>query len=100
MNIFQCQFPSRLAIYGPMIYMAPYVIFLMWENPLQGPLEGLAHGFAHIKNITYRAVPNNQSSIGSFMYMSSQEHPGPITGCGGGECGKIVHSVVRLYTVR
>jgi len=30
-----------LAIYGPMIYMGPYVMFLMRANPLQGPLEGL-----------------------------------------------------------
>ena len=32
-----------IAIYGPMIYMAPYVMFLMRANPLQGPLEGLGH---------------------------------------------------------
>ena len=34
---------STVAIYGPMIFMAPNVMFLMWENPLQGPLEGLGH---------------------------------------------------------
>jgi len=30
-----------LAIYGPMIYTALSVMFLMRANPLQGPLEGL-----------------------------------------------------------
>ncbi len=27
--------PSLLAIYGPMIYMAPYIMPLMRENPLR-----------------------------------------------------------------
>ena len=30
-----------LAINGPMIDMALYVMFLIWENPLLRPLEGL-----------------------------------------------------------
>ena len=30
------------------------------------------------------------------MDMSSQELPGPITGWGGGDFGKIVHSAVNL----
>ena len=34
---------KRIAIYGPMIYMAPYVMFLIWENPLLRPLKGLGH---------------------------------------------------------
>ena len=34
---------TLLAIYGPPIYTAPYVMILMWANPLQGPLEGLGH---------------------------------------------------------
>ena len=36
-------YANILAIYGPMIYAAPYVMFWMRENPLQGPLEGLGH---------------------------------------------------------
>jgi hypothetical protein len=33
----------KIAIYGPMIYTAPYVMLLMQENPLQGQL-GLGLG--------------------------------------------------------
>ena len=32
-----------LAIHGPMIDTAPYVMFLIQANPLQGPLEGLGN---------------------------------------------------------
>ena len=32
-----------LTIYGPMIYMTPYIMCLMGANTLQGPLEGLGH---------------------------------------------------------
>jgi hypothetical protein len=31
---------SLLAIYAPMIYMVPCVIFFMWADPLQGQAEG------------------------------------------------------------
>ena len=38
-----------IAIYGPRIYTAPYVMFLMRANPLQGPLEGLGPETARAK---------------------------------------------------
>ena len=34
---------NKIAFFGPMIYTALYVLFLMWLNPLPGPLEGLGN---------------------------------------------------------
>ncbi len=84
-----------IAIYGPMIYTAPYILRLMRANPLQGqvavgwaleieqsgdskkfrfsgrnPSPCPSNGFARIKK---HYVGFNQRSIGSFMYMSSLE---------------------------
>ena len=42
-----------LAFYGPLIYTAPYVMFFMRANPLQGPLEG----FGPKKVKTFMAQP-------------------------------------------
>jgi len=42
-GIMACLVKEILAIYGPMIYTAPYVMFLILANPLLGPLEGLGY---------------------------------------------------------
>ena len=73
-----------LTIYRPMIYMAPNVMCLMgaWICPHQ----------TH-----YIQVCINQRSIGNLMYMRGfRAHPPPSRPL----CSKIVHSAIRLYTVR
>ena len=59
-------------------------------NQLLGPLEGLGHesldfhGPTLVMDLpaskTLHTGPYQSESIGSFMYMSSQELPGPIAG--------------------
>ena len=69
---------------GLVIYMALYVMILMWANPLLGPLEGPSLWICPHQNHYVQGrinnTSNNNTSIGDFMYMGPKQAIQPGSG--------------------
>ncbi len=84
LSLYTCNL--AIYIYGPVIYAAPYVMVLMWKDPLRGQVGGglalesrlldnplpLAQEIDLLQQNHYIQGRINQMSIGSFMYISFQ----------------------------
>ena len=86
----------KIVIFGPMIYTAPYIMFLMRSNPLQGALEGLGHESRDFLG------PLNSSSEARAVWAQKKSRlswPNPSNGPSNG-FAPIKHITYRAVSIR